>query len=408
MHIALLTRLTLAHAIRGGMERYAATVMERLHRRGHRFSIITTALPSEPAEAEEAAYAERIWYLPQTTPARYTSAWWEVSAEAVQRLQREDPLDLVWSQSIAGLGYLRSTGRDEAVLPFVATMHGTAAGELRTAWQGLRRSPSPKRLALVALRLYQRWRAPARWADALPHISALIAVSAEVGEELVRVLHAPPAKVQVIPNGVDVARFAPDPDLRMEVRRRLGLSEEAIVLIGVGRLDREKGYHQIVELLARMDDARLHFLLAGKGREAPRLRKQARRLGVAKRIHLLGFVPHQELPGYYNAADLFVMPTLCREGFPLAIVEAMACSLPVIANDSGGISMAVREGETGYLLPMGDMRAFRASLEALVARPALRREIGARARREVVARFSLEAMADATEALFRRATDSSL
>ncbi len=407
MHIALLTRLTLAHAIRGGMERYAATVMERLHHRGHRFSIITTALPPEPAEAEETAYAERIWYLPRTTPARYTSAWWEASAEAVRRLHREDPLDLLWSQSIAGLGYLRRAESDEPALPFVATIHGTSAGELRTAWQGLRRSPSPKRLALLALRLYQRWRAPARWADALPHVSALIAVSTEVGEELVRVLHAPPAKVHVIPNGVDVTHFAPDPDLRMEVRRRLGLPEEAVVLIGVGRLDREKGYHQIVELLARMDDVRLHFLLAGEGQEASRLRDLARRLGVAERIHLLGFVPHRELPGYYNAADLFVMPTLCREGFPLTITEAMACGLPIIANDSGGISMAVREGETGHLVPMGDLRAFRASLETLVARPALRREMGARARHEVVARFSLEAMADATEAIFRHAVEAS-
>ncbi len=405
MHVALLTRLTLAHAIRGGMERYAATVMEHLHRRGHRFSIITTALPSEPAEAEEAAYAERIWYLPQTTPARYTSAWWEASAEAVRRLHREDPLDLLWSQSIAGLGYLRRAGRGEPTLPVVATMHGTSAGELRTAWQGLRRSPSLKRLAFLALRLYQRWRAPARWADALPRISALIAVSAEVGEELVRVLHAPPAKVHVIPNGVDVTRFTPDPDLRARLRRRLGLPEEAVVLIGVGRLDREKGYHQIVELLAQMGDARLHFLLAGEGRETPHLRELAHRLGVAERVHLLGFVPHRELPGYYNAADLFVMPTLCREGFPLTIAEAMACGLPVVANDSGGISMAVREGETGYLVPMGDLRAFRARLEALTTRPALRRELGQRARRETVARFSLEAMAGATEALFRRAVE---
>ena len=141
------------------------------------------------------------------------------------------------------------------------------------------------------------------------------------------------------------------------VRRRLGLGG-AGVLLTVARLSGAEAYkgcdtvlHALPRVLAAAPDTR--YVIAGDGDDLPRLQALASRLGVRRAVSFAGPVPDGELPAYYNACDLFVMPSR-REGFGIVFIEALACGKPVIAGDAGGSRDAVLDGDLGRLVEPDD------------------------------------------------------
>ena len=205
------------------------------------------------------------------------------------------------------------------------------------------------------------------------------------------------AETHVIPCGVDPERFRPHP--KTEARARLGLASDPAYILSVGRIERVKGLDRLIEAFAVMRrerpglDARLlhvggeirkgavrigesyhpeDFASPAQGAEVARLEELARGLGVADSLIFLGAKPQEALPLYYSAADLFALPSR-YESFGLTAVEAAACGLPALAFDVGGVSQAVREGVSGYLIADGDINAYadkmREMLEAKHERP---------------------------------------
>ena len=168
---------------------------------------------------------------------------------------------------------------------------------------------------------------------------------------------------------------------RAAVRDRLGLGERPVVVC-VSRLVRRKGQDTLIrawpQVRAEVSDAVL--LLVGDGPYAGRLRRLAARLGVSDAVRFTGAVPWPELPGYYDAADVFAMPCRTRragldvEGLGIVYLEASATGLPVIGGDSGGAPDAILEGESGYVV--GDVAATAARLVELLADPAKARAMG--------------------------------
>jgi phosphatidylinositol alpha-1,6-mannosyltransferase len=128
------------------------------------------------------------------------------------------------------------------------------------------------------------------------------------------------------------------------------------------------------------------LLLVGGGPAAGRLQRLALRLGVAEAVQFTGQVPDAELPAYYDAANIFAMPCRTRmggldvEGFGMVYLEVAAAGLPVIAGDSGGAPDAVLDGETGYVVPGGDVAALSQRLNQLLSDPATARAMGAKGR----------------------------
>jgi glycosyltransferase involved in cell wall biosynthesis len=185
----------------------------------------------------------------------------------------------------------------------------------------------------------------------LNNADKIIAVS-EATKEYVLRLGAKPKKVKVIHNGVDLEKFKPNPKRRLEMRRKLGISLDAVVVLTVRRLVYKNGVDTLIEgaNVAVKKNPKIVFLAVGKGPDMESVRLQIKDLNMEGNFKLAGFVSDEDLPSYYNAADLFVLPSKSGEGLPLVALEAMACALPVIATDVGGIREVLLE-DFGKLVP---------------------------------------------------------
>ena len=183
-----------------------------------------------------------------------------------------------------------------------------------------------------------------------------------------------PGKIAVIPNYVDVERFRPMPS----VERQPGL------ICFVGRLEEQKNPIALLEAMRGLAGAKL--LMIGDGPLKASLQRKARERSVP--VEFLGNVANDRLPELLNRAQLFALPSR-YEGNPKALLEAMACGLPVIAARVPGVDQVIRHGKTGYVCEPG-WQALHAGIRELLADPQRRAELGAAARESVVQSCSLE------------------
>jgi phosphatidylinositol alpha-1,6-mannosyltransferase len=181
-------------------------------------------------------------------------------------------------------------------------------------------------------------------------------------------------RVRVVPLGVDASRFGPAPD-RPSLRARLGLAGPRRWALTVARLVPHKGIDVGLRVVAGLvrDGVDLGYLIVGEGPERAELQRQAVSLGLGERVRWLGAVDDGDLPGLYAAADLYL--GLSREegpqaeGFGLALLEAQASAVPVIAGRSGGTADAVADGVTGLLVPPTDLPVIVAAVRSLIDDP---------------------------------------
>ncbi len=224
----------------------------------------------------------------------------------------------------------------------------------------------------------------------------VIAVSDGVGDFLTRWEAVSRDIITVIANGVDDSAFRPARDGEKQAARRgLGLSTDRFVVGGMGRLAYEKNFAVLPELAAR--DGNLTFVVAGAGPENERLKELAGRLGVADRVVFAGSVTDR--PGFYHALDAFILPSL-HEGLPMALLEAMASGVPVLASRLEGIAAALAEDEEGLLAGVGAVDELSTKLRLLRKNPALGATLAAAARTKVGNRFSAARTVELVEAVY--------
>ena len=209
-------------------------------------------------------------------------------------------------------------------------------------------------------------------------------------------------------NGVDTTIFHPQvKETRQAVRSALGLSASTGVVISIGRMTPQKGQGALLEavriLLGRGIDVRV--LLAGDGPSRSRYEALARELDLRDRAIFLG--DWADIPALLGAADVLALPSL-HEGFGLALVEALACGLPVVASRTGPIPELVRDGETGILVEPGNATELADSLATILLDDDRRRLMGALGREDAVARFSLPEMVRQLETVYERAAGTEL
>lgn len=203
-----------------------------------------------------------------------------------------------------------------------------------------------------------------------------------------------------IPNGYDLARYAPNPDAGRAFRQQYGIPPHVQVVLSAAKLTRNKGHDVAIAALNRLQRQGLPvvYVLAGDGGLEGELVSMARGYGL--QAVFTGLLHSEQLIAAYNAADLVVHPSL-KEIFPNAVGEAMACGRPVIAADAGGTAELVgRDGTAGVLVPPSDAVALGAAIEALLADPARREAIGAAARLRIQDQFPLARMIHDYETAF--------
>ena len=165
-------------------------------------------------------------------------------------------------------------------------------------------------------------------------------------------LGADPAKIEVLHNGVDLERFKPLPDVKGDMRKKLGIPEDACVVLTVRRLVYKNGIDTLLDSaeIAVKKNPTLVFVVVGRGPDFEEVKERIAQLSMQRNFRLTGFVSDEDLPFYYNVADVFALPSKSGEGLPLVALEAMACGLPVAATNVGGISEVLNE-DYGRLVP---------------------------------------------------------
>ncbi|MFH1058007.1 MAG: glycosyltransferase [Pseudomonadota bacterium] len=238
-----------------------------------------------------------------------------------------------------------------------------------------------------------------RWISALAaHLSRYtVCVSADSLAVARREDRLPARRLRLIYNGVDTALFKPDAQTRAEIRAELGLEDAHRVVISVGRVSAEKDYATMLKALAVLPAA-WRLVLVGDGPELAGLRALADGLGLGTRALLLG--RRSDVERLLAAADLFALSSL-SEGVSVALLEAMAAGLPVVATAVGGTPEVVQDGVTGRLLEPGQPHALALALQEALEDPGQAAAWGAAGRRRVEERFSLRAMAAGYAALYR-------
>lgn len=225
-----------------------------------------------------------------------------------------------------------------------------------------------------------------------------IAVSQDLADFLVSECRVRPAKVSMIPNGIDVQRFAEVGDVT-GLRNKLGIADHKQIIGTIGRLMEQKGTEHLVRayaLLARKNpDAVL--VIVGDGELRGSLERLARDLGVDDGVVFTGI--REDVPELLHLFDIFVLPSLW-EGQPITIMEAMAAGKPVVATSVGGNAEILRQGDLGVLVPARDPGALSDAIERLLKDRAMARQLGERARSHAASDLTSAVMTRRHEQIF--------
>ena len=211
----------------------------------------------------------------------------------------------------------------------------------------------------------------------------------------------PADKITLIYNGVDLERFhaAPEASTRATWRHTWGLPENTPVVAGVGRLRQQKNFPLFLrvarEVLREIPQA--VFVIAGEGPDRPDLEILARDLGIASKVHFLGYV--SDMTELYAGVDVLLMTSLA-EGTPLTVLEAMAMGVPVVATRVDGMAEVLEDGVDAYLVPPGDLGAGARRTCRLLQDQALARQFSQAGQRKVRYHYSALSMTRQLEKIY--------
>lgn len=229
----------------------------------------------------------------------------------------------------------------------------------------------------------------------------LVAVGEGEGETIRASGVVDPGIVRVVPNGIDPAPFRA---VAPAARAGLGVPEGVLLLATVGLLNVAKGQDLAIEALARTETGGAHLLLVGHGEEEPALRELAERLGVAERVHWLGW--REDVPALLGAADACLLPSRW-EGLPYIVLEAMAAGRPVLASAVDGARDLIEEGRTGFLFEPANVAAMARAIGQFAGLPApARASLGAAGAERITEHYDLDAMRRGLDTVYEEALEA--
>ncbi len=202
---------------------------------------------------------------------------------------------------------------------------------------------------------------------------------------------AAPDRVVSIPTGIDLERFSPGD--RFAARAALGLPAGATLVGIVATLRSWKGHRHLLEAIARLEREDVRLVVVGDGPQREMLERRSAELGIAGRVHFAG--NREDVAPWLRAFDVFCLPSYANEGVPQALMQAMACGLPVVTTDVGSIAEIVEDGVNGVMVRPEDPADLARALGALLHDPGLRAKLGERALATARERFGEQRMVEA-------------
>ncbi|HOB44006.1 MAG TPA: glycosyltransferase family 4 protein [Bacillota bacterium] len=365
----------------GGIAAHVYELARALRSLGNDVTIVTfrDAFFAPKEETVDGLHIVRI-YLPKNTVLLYpVFALFEYFT--VRRIVREKKIDLLHSHYVFPDGFV---SRLQSGVPGVATEH--TSGFLDRLERGR------------MLWLY-------RWVYA--RMDQIIAPSDELAGA-VGSLGVPRQKITFVSNGVDTDKFSPEVPPR-DLRKQYTLAPETRIVLCPRRLEPKNGVKYLVEavpaVLRECPDTRFFIVGGSYPDQLVLLQKRARELGVQNHIIFAGSVPNAEMPSWYTAADVVVLPSL-KEATSIAGLEAMACGRPLVGTNVGGIPYLIDDGKTGLLVEPKDPPGLADALVNVLTNDTTRREMGVAARKKAVDLFSWARIAGTVQGIYTRTLEN--
>jgi glycosyltransferase involved in cell wall biosynthesis len=411
MHIVCVHRGLYPERI-GGTYSYIHELYRRLAARGHRVDLIASTRKGRagpPSELE--GMRVHLYEFRRVHPVLSTLQHLRNTSRIFSEISAEEPVDVL-SIHESQLGYSLARSAAGRAVCQIPTFHAPVFLEYRfnTAWGIEQERSALRRAALRATEPpLEHWQRRFE-TGVLEAADGIVILSKYTRSHLEN--HFPSVdlrKVEIIPSGVDTERFRPPTD-RAAVREQLGFEQDAICLVTTRKLAPRMGLENLVrampEVLRAGSDrgVRIRLTICGSGGLAPVLENLSRELGVDDSVVLAGRVSDDDLVRHYQAADLFVLPTVAMEGFGISTVEALATNLPVIATPAGATSEILAPIDSRLLTHDTSVE----SLARGIAEWLAWRDDDAgttRYRDEVLAKYTWDSVADRVEAYYQSKVD---
>lgn len=205
-------------------------------------------------------------------------------------------------------------------------------------------------------------------------------------------------KIAVIHHGVDTERFKCNPDAERETK-------ELFFLSPLNRFHKYKGLDYLLEAIkeVRKEQPEIHLTVGGKGELLEYYREKTVSMGLKDNVTYTGYIPDAELPRYYNRCDAFILPSISKEqeGFGAVLLEAMACEKPVISTEIVGVASELQETNSGIIIRPADSKQLAEAIKRILDDPSLGKEMGKKARRLVIEKYTWKKAAEKTENLYQ-------
>ena len=303
--------------------------------------------------------------------------------------------DVYEAHTASGYGLIHAFRKRNLSVPFVQTIHGVLADEYS---QTVLHGELSLRQKLANLFM---WQLAKKEEESAKNATLIMTITKYSERKINQFYDVDPAKIRIVPNGVDPERFTPQGDCK-KLRRRIGAGNRQCVLF-IGSLIPRKGVSYLIQAAKRVvnENQDVLFIIVGSGPLRSRLLSDVAAGGLTHNFVFIHGLSEQDLPAVYRCADIFALPSI-QEGQGIVLLEAQSSATPVVAFNVGGVAEAVQNGETGLLVTPGSEEMAEAILR-LLSDASLRTKMGARGREFVQREFSWDLCADRALRVYREA-----
>ncbi len=381
--ILFLSRVMPAHGI-GGMQQHAENISKFL-KKNFQITVLTTRHPDNKNQENEKNL--NIIYLKNTKPGKYYGGWWKESGKEMARLLKNEKYDIILSESVSAYSFFKCKNNIDRSIPVITFCHGTFPKEINTT---LKKKWNFKLPVSILYKLYNDLFIDRYF---YPRLFGTISTSKEIHSYFSK--KYPENKSFIVYNGIDTVKYAPAEKDEV-LLNKYGLNSSEIILLSVGRLEKEKGVDDILEIFPSIQEkySNLKFIWVGGGTYEKRVRGKINKMGLERSVLLLEKMDQDRLSKIYNIADVFVFPSRCDEGLPLVVLEALSSGLPVISSKSHGIEEIIEDGKDGFLFPAGNHSALKEKIFQMIMSSERLIEMKKNARIKAKNKFSIEKMGE--------------
>ncbi|HNS71459.1 MAG TPA: glycosyltransferase family 4 protein [bacterium] len=399
MRIAVFIKSTTFHKGYGGFETQNKGLCEGLVSRGHSVCVYTPQKEIKESEITENGVLYR--FIPcifgnfKALSSRSKESWENKSRELFLKDHKDLPYDLVIGQSSWALPIIRI--KNDLKIKIISIAHGSKMGEYQTE---IRNTKSMRGVFKVVIDLPHVLRtffgSQREFIHGSDHI---VAVSSFVKKAIIEETYVEEKKITVIRNGVDSKKIM---DLASNIKTGEAANDSNVIkIIYVGRIIRAKGLYILLSALKRLHKNNLEVKIIGSGEDKEDLERKFKENITHIKFYFTGHMNYEDVLKNLIQSDIFVLPSLRMEGFPMTLVEAMLAGVPIIASDIGGNSDAVENDVNGYLVKPGDISALSEKINILSEDRNLRVRLGNNGRTKALLEFTIDRMLDKYEEVFR-------